>query len=69
VEDLVFQSSRRVIVAPQTRSPTSCYKHNWKIARLRLSEDAALVLIVRVLDGKTPKRVIVMPNRIVNVVV
>jgi len=27
------------------------------------------VLIVRVLDGKTPKRVIVMPNCIVNVVV
>jgi hypothetical protein len=36
---------------------------------LKLSEDAAIVLIVRVLDGKTPKRVIVMPNRIVNVVV
>jgi len=54
---------------PPTGSPTSCYKHDWQIARLRLSEDAALVLIVRVLDGKTPKRVIVMPNRIVNVVV
>jgi hypothetical protein len=36
---------------------------------LRLSEDAAFVLIVRLLDGKTPKRVIVIPDRIVNVVV
>jgi hypothetical protein len=54
---------------PTTGSPTPCYKRDWQIARLRLSEDAALVLIVRVLDGKTPKRVIVMPNRIVNVVV
>jgi len=35
------------------------------------AEKAALALpeIVRALDGKTPKRVIVVPNRIVNVVV
>ena len=35
------------------------------------AEQAALALpeIVRGLDGKTPKRVIVVPNRIVNVVV
>jgi leucyl-tRNA synthetase len=36
-----------------------------------VAEKAALALpeIVRALDGKTPKRVIVVPNRIVNVVV
>ena len=36
-----------------------------------VAEQAALALpeIVRGLDGKTPKRVIVVPNRIVNVVV
>ena len=36
-----------------------------------VAEKAALALpeIVRALEGKTPKRVIVVPNRIVNVVV
>ncbi|MBS0522306.1 MAG: hypothetical protein JSS04_01625, partial [Proteobacteria bacterium] len=36
-----------------------------------IAEQAALVLpeIVRGLDGRAPKRVIVVPNRIVNVVV
>jgi leucyl-tRNA synthetase len=36
-----------------------------------VAEKAALALpeIVRALDGKAPKRVIVVPNRIVNVVV
>jgi leucyl-tRNA synthetase len=36
-----------------------------------VAEQAALALpeIVRGLDGKTPKRVIVVPNRIVNIVV
>jgi leucyl-tRNA synthetase len=36
-----------------------------------VAETAALALpeIVRALGGKTPKRVIVVPNRIVNIVV
>jgi leucyl-tRNA synthetase len=42
-----------------------------KDAAKDVAEKAALALpeIVRALDGKTPKRVIVVPNRIVNVVV
>jgi leucyl-tRNA synthetase len=42
-----------------------------KDAAKEAAEQAALALpeIVRGLDGKTPRRVIVVPNRIVNVVV
>jgi leucyl-tRNA synthetase len=42
-----------------------------KDAAKDVAEQAALALpeVVRGLDGKTPKRVIVVPNRIVNVVV
>ena len=42
-----------------------------KDAPKEIAEQAALALpeMVRGIDGKTPKRVIVVPNRIVNVVV
>ena len=41
-----------------------------KGCRQKLVEDEALALdgVIRALEGKAPKRVIVVPNRIVNIV-
>ena len=42
-----------------------------RLKAIKVAEKAALALpeLVRGLDGKTPRRVVVVPNRIVNVVV
>ena len=42
-----------------------------RLKAIKVAEKAALTLpeLVRGLEGRTPKRVIVVPNRIVNVVV
>jgi leucyl-tRNA synthetase len=71
VADAALLIDDTVTVAVQANGKTRGTMRLAKDAPKDVAEKAALALpeIVRALEGKTPKRVIVVPNRIVNVVV
>jgi leucyl-tRNA synthetase len=70
VPDAALLVDDTVTVAVQANGKTRGTMRLAKDAPKDVAEKAALALpeIVRALEGKTPKRVIVVPNRIVNIV-